>query len=109
MSVELIKGLELWYSKNCDGAWEHRYGVKIDTLDNPGWMVQVDLAGTPLQSVAFEKIEVFRSETDWIVCRVEGDAFQGDGGVFNLSEILGIFLAWRERSGTKGPSSEGMG
>lgn len=104
--MDSIKELELWYHRNCDGAWEHRYGVKIDTLDNPGWMVQIDLVGTPLQGVSFEKIEVLRTENDWIVCRLEGDAFQGDGGVFNLKEILDVFHAWRDRSKVGGPSDK---
>jgi len=34
--------LQAWYVVQCDGDWEHTYGVKIETLDNPGWMLRVD-------------------------------------------------------------------
>jgi hypothetical protein len=26
-----------WYTKQCNGDWEHSYGIRIDTIDNPGW------------------------------------------------------------------------
>ena len=41
-----IEWLEQWYVAQCDGDWEHAKGVKIETLDNPGWLLTVDLAGT---------------------------------------------------------------
>jgi len=34
------------YMSNCNGDWEHLYGVRIETLDNPGWTLRVELAGT---------------------------------------------------------------
>ncbi|MDP8910052.1 MAG: immunity 53 family protein, partial [Chloroflexota bacterium] len=51
----------------CDGDWEHSYGVEICTLDNPGWSVKVDLQGTELKAGAFQRNEVHRSEDDWCV------------------------------------------
>jgi len=31
-----------WYASKCDGDWEHMYGVRIETTDNPGWLAQID-------------------------------------------------------------------
>ena len=31
--------LQRWYVAQCDGEWEHAYGVEIGTLDNPGWSI----------------------------------------------------------------------
>ena len=39
--------LQQWYLSNCNGDWEHTYGVSIGTLDNPGWSVKIELTGTP--------------------------------------------------------------
>ena len=50
-----LKALMEWYAAQCDGSWEHDYGIKIDTLDNPGWYLEIDLTDTPLQDVPFEK------------------------------------------------------
>ena len=41
-----LEWLEQWYEKTCDGDWEHIYGISIDTLDNPGWRVRIDLRET---------------------------------------------------------------
>ena len=30
-----------WYHSQCDGDWEHGNGVKIGTIDNPGWFFKV--------------------------------------------------------------------
>lgn len=32
----LLYRLQQWYHSMCDGDWEHCYGVKIETSDNPG-------------------------------------------------------------------------
>ena len=34
-----IAELDRWFSNQCDGTWEHRYGVRIQTTDNPGWLL----------------------------------------------------------------------
>jgi hypothetical protein len=34
-----ITALEDWFKQHCDGTWEHRYGLTIQTTDNPGWLV----------------------------------------------------------------------
>lgn len=90
--------LQKWYMAQCDGDWEHAYGVKIITLDNPGWSLTIDLEGTDLQGLGFERMSVERSEGDWLVCRVEQERFLADGGPNNLDEILTVFLDWVERS-----------
>jgi hypothetical protein len=45
--------LEDWYHAQCNGDWEHGLGVKIETLDNPGWLLMVDLEDTSLEEVSF--------------------------------------------------------
>ncbi|WP_140908426.1 immunity 53 family protein [Cognatiluteimonas lumbrici] len=94
-----LQRLQDWYQSHCDGDWEHSYGVEIDTLDNPGWVVRIDLADTELEGRDFVVLERGDSEADpdWIHCRVESRAFVGTGGVRNLAEILGTFLEWAGR------------
>ena len=94
--VEVVyERLQRWYLSQCDGEWEHRYGVQIQTLDNPGWMLDVDLVGTGLEDRPFppEPLEQ-RSETDWIHCRIENRQFRAAGGPTNLTEMIERFLAW---------------
>ncbi len=50
----LVEQIQAWYAAQCDGGWEHQYGVSIETLDNPGWCVMVDLSGTSLENISFQ-------------------------------------------------------
>lgn len=94
MTTNTVKGIENWYGRMCDGDWEHTYGIQIDTLDNPGWVVRIDLAGTPLQEKRFDAVNTDRSNNNWLRCEVSDMTFTGLGGPGNLQEILEIFLAW---------------
>ncbi|EAZ92516.1 immunity 53 family protein [Crocosphaera chwakensis] len=83
-----------WYRSQCDSEWEHSYGIKIETVDNPGWWVSIDISETELEDFSFEMIEIERSEENWFFCKVENNKFQGGGGVLNLVDILDTFKAW---------------
>lgn len=85
-----------WYKANCDQDWEHSYGVKIDTLDNPGWIVSIDIAETTQASEFFVPVKIDRSDSDWLYCKVSDEVFTGAGGVGNLEEIIEVFLDWAE-------------
>ena len=54
MNDNPISWLQNWYTTQCDGDWEHDYGITIGTLDNPGWYVVINLVETPLEAAAFE-------------------------------------------------------
>lgn len=92
--MNTLKWLQEWYIQNCDGDWEHCYGVKIGTLDNPGWFIDIDLIDTNLEDEEFEKIILQRSENDWIHCHIVDGVFKGYGGPLNLEEIIESFQTW---------------
>lgn len=94
MSKNAINQIENWYSSQCNGEWEHTFGVTIETLDNPGWSMRVDLAETPLKGVSFSPIKREVSEENWIHARVEEGCFVGFGGSKNLEELISIFTSW---------------
>ena len=97
-----IERLQRWYARQCDGEWEHRHGVSIQSCDNPGWWVKVELTGTHLSDVPFERVA--RNVNDdgwpqterWLCCRVSDGVWQGAGDETRLAEILGVFLSWAE-------------
>lgn len=92
-----FKRLERWFLNQCNDDWEHQYGVKIDTLDNPGWSVRIDLFATPLQAKPFSEVNIERAGSDWVHGRVSQHVFEGYGGTANLEEILRLFLDWAEQ------------
>lgn len=85
-----------WYDRHCDGDWEHQFGIKIETLDNPGWSIRISIQETELQDKKFQDNNTERTNTDWIFSRVREGFFEGFGGPFNLPEILQIFRDWAE-------------
>lgn len=93
----LVK-LQEWYSAQCNGDWEHSFGVKIGTLDNPGWLVEVELTETELFKIPFNQIERGNCEEDqdWVSCKSDGSKFTGACGAKNLEEVLNTFFAWAE-------------
>lgn len=74
-NMEITKWLENWYKLNCDGDWEHSYGVKIETVDNPGWSIQIYLNYTPLESLDIDCPLIENSEEDWYFYSVKKGVF----------------------------------
>lgn len=92
--MNVLAELHLWYESQCNEDWEHQYGVSIETLDNPGWTVTIDLEDTDLEGKPFQTVEDLEPEREWIKCWVEELKFKGVGGPRKLEEILRIFLEW---------------
>ena len=93
--TDVIRALQEWYLSQCDGDWEHYHdGVSIDTFDNPGWGIDVDCRDTYLQDKPMAKVEIDRSENDWLRCWVEQGRFHGRGGALNAVEIIVHFLSY---------------
>ena len=91
---DLLKEIQDWYQSQCNGDWELGDGIKIDSLDNPGWWVKIDLRKTVLENEPFATIDESPSETDWIICKVEEQQFDGAGDPQKLEKILSTFYSW---------------
>jgi hypothetical protein len=94
--------IQRWYAAQCDGDWEHEYGIRIETIDNPGWRVRIHLEGTDLAGRRFAPREYGLrddSATDWHRIWVENNCFEGAGDPSKLEFILGQFLDWAALTG----------
>ncbi|MBK1616374.1 rhodanese-related sulfurtransferase [Rubrivivax gelatinosus] len=94
--MQELAHIQSWYASQCDGDWEHSYGLRIETLDNPGWHVTIDLHDTELAARSFSPVERRAGEFDWVLCKVEAGQFVGAGGAGNLADLLAVFLSWAE-------------
>lgn len=87
-----------WYESQCDGGWEHDFGVTIESQDNPGWGVKIDLAGTECEGHTFARVEHNianrEDDTDWWECWTEDNVFHGFGGPCHLRTLLEAFRDW---------------
>ncbi len=98
ITMEKLKAFQNWYFNHCDGEWEHQHGIRIGTIDNPGWRIEINLFGTKLENIVFKRIEIEKNENDWIHCWVENKTFNAACGPLNLEEVLGIFLEWVQKN-----------
>lgn len=91
--------LSRWFAENCDGDWEHQQGIKIQTTDNPGWHVQVDLYDTDLESISFPAYFVGDIDLDGYAVRCEEFKFNAYGGANSLTQLIALFRKFVERGG----------
>ncbi len=98
--MELLRALQDWYASQCNGEWEHRYGIHVDSCDNPGWWVRIDIAGTNLASREFhpvaENVDAngYQQGERWHYCHVDGEVWHGAGDETKLPLIIQTFLTW---------------
>ena len=87
-----IERLSRWYAEQCDGVWEHRYGIAISTSDNPAWNVGIEIAGTELDGATLPATQVDNGASDWISYSADGAEFHGVGDPSKLTVILDMFF-----------------
>lgn len=93
-----LAALQDWFAAQMDRDWDHDQGIEINTLDNPGWRVVIQLTGTELESASMNAVEEnYEHDTDWVRVWVEDGRFQGAGGPHKLQRILQLFLEWKDR------------
>lgn len=88
----MLELLQEWYSNHCDGDWEHEYGISIETLDNPGWSVTIDLSNTELEGLHIPYVLHENSKDDWYAYSIEKNIFKGAGDPRKLNRIIEIFI-----------------
>jgi hypothetical protein len=104
MADDNLDWLMKWYVRECDGDWEHSFGVKIDTLDNPGWTLEVDLKETSLEGLPFQSkygepadnLDEWREGGSWWTAEADGARFKAACGPTDLSAVVGVFREWAE-------------
>lgn len=97
--MNVLHKLQAWFQAQCDGEWEHHRGISIQSCDNPGWWVKIDLSGTPLERKSFSPVQrgdagSMDPQPPWLHCFVEKSVFNGAGDPTTLEEILRVFLSW---------------
>jgi hypothetical protein len=90
--ADLLTKLCEWYAEQCNDDWEHQSGVLIDTIDNPGWTVTIDLCGTASENSAFAPIKLDEGKDNWLMCSKIETKFRGNGDPSKLPVILEHFL-----------------
>ena len=98
MNDDSLTWLQEFYASLCDGDWEHQWGIKITTIDNPGWSVKINLTDTILENLAFSEVNIEQDADHWVLCRVRKNFFEGVGGAHDLKTIIDIFRSWYDNA-----------
>lgn len=103
MSDSALDFLGRWFATHCDGDWEHDLGIRIETLDNPGWALNVRIEGTELQGAVADWHRTEENADQWIHWRSTGVAFEARCGPWDLIRALAAFQAFAESRGPRQP------
>ncbi|MGW7534050.1 Imm53 family immunity protein [Amycolatopsis sp. NPDC054798] len=88
-----------WYAEQCDEEWEHEFGVKLSTLDSPGWLLEVDLEYTDLAGRRMERSDFEGDAGRWAQCWSDGEKFHGACDPASFELVLAQFKAFAGQPG----------
>lgn len=95
-----LEWLENWYQRQCDGAWEHNHGMRLESLRRRGWRhgwrLTISLEGTSAQNASPNRLALDTSGDEWIDCTLTAERFEGSGDPHRLEQIIGVFRRWVE-------------
>ncbi|MBD2769590.1 immunity 53 family protein [Hymenobacter sp. BT664] len=89
----MLTWLQQWFLSQCDEEWEHEYGIKICTLDNPGWSIKIDLAYTELEDVRISIPTIEESAGDWYSIVIVDGVFSSLCSPNKLDFVISDFKA----------------
>lgn len=91
MDTDILEWIQNWFKQNCDGNWEHGEAIQINTLDNPGWEVEIDISNTSIANLDIKRILNETSPQDWYGVKIENQKFNAVGDSGKLKFLLGLF------------------
>lgn len=98
--MDILEWISEWYNFHCDNNWEHDYGYRIYTLDNPGIMIEIDLIETNQEGLEIKEVSNVVDEVEnWFTYRVENQKFIGMGDPSKLSTLLTTFKGIVDENG----------
>ena len=87
-----LERLQDWYAQQLNGDWEHGRGICIKSLDNPGWMLDVDLQGIDRDFPPIPYVLNEQHEGNWYSFSLENQYFRGAGDPSKLPFLIEAFL-----------------
>ena len=91
-----LEWLDEWYQRQCNGNWEHTQGMRLQSLDDPGWQLTIHLSGTSAVNTRPQRLRMVTRGGGWLACSIEAECFKGSGDPRKLEQIIGVFRRWVE-------------
>lgn len=89
--MEILEWIGNWYKAHCDGVWEDDHGIDIQTMNNPGWQVRIELHGTPFVNLEVDWTSEQIDDENWWGYKIEYAVFDGICDPTRLSLLLNKF------------------
>lgn len=91
--------LQEWYFIQCDGDWEHSFGMSINSAPNQ-WTFELETCETPLEGQLFKAVSADNSKSDWLKCSydVSDRKIKGSCATTSLEKLLTSILTTIESS-----------
>lgn len=89
--MDALTWLQQWYGSQCDGEWEFRQGIKLLSVSNPGWSVEIDVSDTVLEHVSIAPRGQERTPDDWYGFVLQDGLFVGSGDPSKLEFLIYAF------------------
>lgn len=96
-----LQWLMSWYNEQCNNVWDSSMGVTINTLDNPGWDIYIDVKNTSLNKhEILYTSDPWDEKGNWYGYSIREGIFNGYGDPDKLSIlILSFKKLWDRFSG----------
>lgn len=91
MNSNILSWIQDWYKAECNGDWEHTFGIKISTIDNPGWKIVIDLEETEYATIEYNSGLNELNNSDWYIYKFENSKFSAHGDPDKLEYLLTKF------------------
>lgn len=89
----VFEWLSSWVQVHCNGDWEHENGVRIATVSNPGWYIEIDLNHTNWATLQVDVGTIEVSEDDWYFYKIKDGKFSAGG---DLSKLVFLIMEFRK-------------
>ena len=96
--MNIMEWLSQWYKDKCNGEWEHLNSIKIESLDNPGWQIKIDLENTELEGYDIKYSLIEKSPNDWYGLKIQNNVFHAAGDTNKLLFLIEKFREISEQS-----------
>lgn len=87
-NMSALQWIQAWYQSQCDGDWEHQHGITINTLDNPGWSLKIDISNTELENLELDYRLIEISDDDWYGFKADKYTFEAFGDPTKLETLI---------------------
>ncbi len=88
--------LMYWFWSQCNGDWEHEYGIVLDTTSEGKWKLDISISNSILDGVEFISNDFIANAGNEVECKFDNQSLVVYADTQNIIRVLQSFRAWAE-------------